>query len=74
MKHDTVGNEVRVNDIVLVAQRDSNHLFRARVVKNTSKGMKCEIFDSPAKLKYMDGKIVQRLPNQIIKILDGNEI
>lgn len=78
MKQDIVGNEVWVNDIVLVTHKDSNNLFRARVIKDTQKGMKCEIFDAPDNYQYMIGKVLQRLPKQVIKIgtfdLDGCEI
>ena len=67
---DIVGKEVRIGDIVLVAHTDSNNLFHTKVVDIKPKRMKCMIFDAPKSYRYMNNKIVQRLPEQVIKILD----
>ena len=34
------------------------------------KRMKCMIFDAPKSYRYMNDKVVQRLPEQVIKISD----
>lgn len=67
---DIVGKEVRIDDTVLVAHTDSNNLFYARVVDIRPKIMKCMIFDAPKSYRYMNDKVVQRLPEQVIKISD----
>lgn len=65
---DIVGKEVRIGDIVLVAHTDSNNLFHAKVIDIRPKRMKCMIFDAPN--SYMNDTVVQRLPEQVIKISD----
>lgn len=73
---DIVKNEINVGDIVLLTCVDSNNLFRARVIKIMQKRIKCEIFNAPDGFKYMNDKIVLRLPEQVIKIgitIDINE-
>ena len=67
---DIVGKEVRISDIVLVGHADSNNLFHAKVIGITFKRMKCIIFDAPKSYRYMNDKVVQRLPEQVIKISD----
>lgn len=67
---DIVGKEVRIGDIVLVAYTDSNNLFHTKVVDIKHKRMKCMIFDAPKSYRYMNDKVVQRLPEQVIKISD----
>lgn len=67
---DIVGKEVRIGDTILVGHTDSNNLFYAKVIDIMPKRMKCRIFDSPGSYRYMDDKIVQRLPEQVIKIED----
>ena len=67
---DIVGKEVRIGDIVLVAHTDSNNLFHTKVVDIKPKRMKCMILDAPKSYRYMNDKIVQRLPEQVIKISD----
>ena len=69
---DIVGKEVRIGDIVLVAHTDSNNLFHAKVIGITlkSKRMKCMIFDAPKSYRYINDKVIQRLPEQVIKISD----
>ena len=67
---DIAGKEVRIGDIVLVGHTDSNNLFHTKVIGITFKRMKCMIFDAPKSYRYMNDKIVQRLPEQVIKILD----
>ena len=67
---DIVGKEVRIGDIVLVAHTDSNNLFHTKVVDIKPKRMKCMIFDAPKSYRYMNDKVVQRLPEQVIKISD----
>ena len=67
---DIVGKEVRIGDIVLVAHTDSNNLFHAKVVDIRPKRMKCMIFDAPNSYRYMNDTVVQRLPEQVIKISD----
>ena len=67
---DIAGKEVRIGDIVLVGHADSNNLFHAKVIGITSKRMKCIIFDAPKSYRYMNDKVVQRLPEQVIKISD----
>ena len=67
---DIVGKEVRIGDIVLVAHTDSNNLFHTKVVDIKPKRMKCMIFDAPKSNRYMNDKVVQRLPEQVIKISD----
>lgn len=67
---DIVGKEVRIGDAVLVGHTDSNNLFHAKVIGITFKRMKCMIFDAPKSYRYMNDKVVQRLPEQVIKISD----
>ena len=67
---DIVGKEVRIGDIVLVGHADSNNLFHAKVIDITFKRMKCIIFNAPKSYRYMNDKVVQRLPEQVIKISD----
>ena len=67
---DIVGKEVRIDDIVLVGHTDSNNLFHAKVIGITYKRMKCRIFNAPKSCRYMIDKVVQRLPEQVIKISD----
>ena len=67
---DIAGKEVRIGDIVLVGHTDSNNLFHTKVIGITFKRMKCMIFDAPKSYRYMNDKIVQRLPEQVIKISD----
>ena len=67
---DIVGKEVRIGDIVLVGHTDSNNLYHAKVIGITFKRMKCIIFDAPKSYRYMNDKVVQRLPEQVIKISD----
>lgn len=67
---DIVGKEVRIGDTVLVAHTDSNNLYHAKVIGITLKRMKCMIFDAPNSYRYMNDEVVQRLPEQVIKILD----
>ena len=67
---DIVGKEVIIDDIVLVGHTDSNNLFHAKVIGITYKRMKCMIFDAPKSYRYMNDKVVQRLPEQVIKISD----
>ena len=67
---DIVGKEVRIGDIVLVGHTDSNNLFHAKVIGITFKRIKCIIFDAPKSYRYMNDKVVQRLPEQVIKISD----
>ena len=67
---DIVGKEVRIGDIVLVGHADSNNLFHAKVIGITYKRMKCMIFNAPKSCSYMIDKVVQRLPEQVIKISD----
>ena len=67
---DMAGKEVRIGDIVLVGHADSNNLFHAKVIGITFKRMKCIIFDAPKSYRYMNDKVVQRLPEQVIKISD----
>lgn len=67
---DIVGKEVRIDDTVLVGHTDSNNLFYAKVIDIMPKRMKCRIFDSPGSYRYIDDNIVQRLPEQVIKIED----
>ena len=67
---DIVGKEVRIGDIVLVAHTDSNNLFHTKVIDIKLKRMKCMIFDAPKSYSYMTDKVVQRLPEQVIKISD----
>ena len=67
---DIPGKEVRIGDIVLVDHTDSNNLFHAIVIGITFKRMKCIIFDAPNSYCYMNDKVVQRLPEQVIKISD----
>ena len=67
---DIVGKEVRIDDIVLVSHTDSNNLFHAKVIGITFKRMKCMIFDAPKSYRYMNDNVVQRLPEQVIKISD----
>ena len=67
---DIAGKEVRIGDIVLVGHADSNNLFHAKVIGITFKRMKCIIFDAPKSYRYMNDKVVQRLPEQVIKISD----
>lgn len=56
--------------MVLVAHTDSNNLFHAKVIDIRPKRMKCMIFDAPNSYRYMNDKVVQRLPKQVIKISD----
>ena len=65
-----VGKEVRIGDTVLIAHTDSNNLYHAKVIGITLKRMKCMIFDAPKSYRYMNDKVVQRLPEQVIKISD----
>ena len=67
---DITNREVRIGDIVLVAHTDSNNLFHTKVVDIRPKRMKCMIFDAPNSYRYMNDKVVQRLPEQVIKISD----
>ena len=67
---DIVGKEVRIGDTVLVAHADSNNLYHAKVIGITLKRMKCMIFDAPKSYRYLNDKVVQRLPEQVIKISD----
>ena len=67
---DIVGKEVRIDDTVLVGHTDSNNLFYAKVIDIMPKRMKCRIFDAPNSYRYMNDKVVQRLPEQVIKITD----
>lgn len=67
---DIAGKEVRIGDIVLVGHTDSNNLFHAKVIGITYKRMKCMIFNAPKSYRYMNDKVVQRLPEQVIKITD----
>ena len=67
---DIVGKEVRIGDIVLVAHTDSNNLFHTKVIDIKPKRMKCMIFNAPKSCRYMIDKVVQRLPEQVIKISD----
>ena len=67
---DITGKEVRIGDIVLVGHTDSNNLYHAKVIGITLKRMKCMIFDAPKSYRYMNDKVVQRLPEQVIKISD----
>ena len=67
---DIVDKEVRIGDIVLVAHTDSNNLYHAKVIGITLKRIKCIIFDAPNSYRYMNDKVVQRLPEQVIKISD----
>lgn len=67
---DIAGKEVRIGDIVLVGHTDSNNLYHAKVIGITLKRMKCMIFDAPKSYRYMNDKVVQRLPEQVIKISD----
>lgn len=67
---DIVGKEVRIGDTVLIAHTDSNNLYHAKVIGITLKRMKCMIFDAPKSYRYMNDKVVQRLPEQVIKISD----
>ena len=67
---DIVGKEVRIGDTLLVAHTDSNNLFNAKVIDIGPKRMKCIIFDAPNSYRYMSDKVVQRLPEQVIKISD----
>ena len=67
---DIAGKEVRIGDIVLVGHTDSNNLFHAKVIGITFKRIKCIIFDAPKSYRYMNDKVVQRLPEQVIKISD----
>ena len=67
---DIVGKEVRIGDIVLVAHTDSNNLFHTKVIDIRPKRMKCMIFDAPNSYRYMNDTVVQRLPEQVIKISD----
>lgn len=67
---DIVGKEVRIDDTVLVAHTDSNNLFNAKVIDIGPKRMKCMIFDASKSYRYMNNKVVQRLPEQVIKISD----
>lgn len=67
---DIVGKEVRIGDIVLVGHTDSNNLFHAKVIDIKPKRMKCMIFDAHKSYRYMNDKVVQRLPEQVIKISD----
>ena len=67
---DIVGKEVRIDDTVLVGHADSNNLFHAKVIGITFKKMKRIIFDAPKSYRYMNDKVVQRLPEQVIKISD----
>ena len=67
---DIVGKEVRIGDIVLIGHADSNNLFHAKVIGITYKRMKCMIFDALKSYRYMNDKVVQRLPEQVIKISD----
>ena len=66
---DIVGKELRIGDTVLVAHTDNN-LYHAKVIGITFKRMKCMIFDAPKSYRYMNDKVVQRLPEQVIKISD----
>ena len=67
---DIVGKEVRIGDTVLVAHTDRNNLFHAKVIGITLKRIKCMIFDASTSCRYMIDKVVQRLPEQVIKISD----
>ena len=67
---DIAGKEVKIGDIVLVGHTDSNNLFHAKVIGITFKRIKCIIFDAPKSYRYMNDKVVQRLPEQVIKISD----
>ena len=67
---DITNKEVKIGDTVLVAHTDSNNLFHAKVIGITFKRMKCIIFDAPKSYRYMIDKVVQRLPEQEIKISD----
>ena len=67
---DIVGKEVRIGDTVLIAHTDSNNLYHAKVIGITLKRMKCMIFDAPKSYRYMNDKVVKRLPEQVIKISD----
>lgn len=67
---DIVGKEVRIDDTVLVSHTDSNNLFNAKVIDIGPKRMKCMIFDASKSYRYMNNKVVQRLPEQVIKISD----
>ena len=67
---DIVGKEVRIGDVVLVAHKDSNNLFHTKVIDIKPKRIKCMIFDAPEGYHYMNDKVVQRLPEQVIKISD----
>ena len=67
---DIVGKEVRIGDTVLVGHTDSNNLFHAKVIDIRPKRMKCMIFGALKSYSYMNDKVVQRLPEQVIKILD----
>ena len=66
---DIVGKELRIGDTVLVAHTDNN-LYHAKVIDIKPKRMKCMIFDAPKSYRYMNDKVVQRLPEQVIKISD----
>ena len=65
---DITNKEVKIGDTVLVAHTDSNNLFHAKVIGITYKRMKCMIFNVPKSCRYMIDKVVQRLPEQVIKI------
>ena len=67
---DITNKEVRIGDTVLVAHTYSNNLFHAKVIDIRPKRMKCMIFDAPNSYRYMNDKVVQRLPEQVIKISD----
>lgn len=70
VKTDITNKEVRIGDIVLVAHTDSNNLFHTKVIDIRPKRMKCMIFDAPNSYRYMNDTVVQRLPEQVIKISD----
>lgn len=65
---DIADKEVRIGDIVLVGHTDSNNIFHAKVIDIRPKRMKCIIFNAPKSYRYMNDKVVQRLPEQVIKI------
>lgn len=67
---DRLNQPLNIHDLVLVAHTDSNNLFHTKVIDIKPKRMKCMIFDAPKSYRYMNDKVVQRLPEQVIKISD----
>jgi len=68
MKKDISGFDVKKGYVVLLATTDSNNLLHAKIIKETTASLMCEIFDAPDGYRWLNGKVVRRKPEQVIVI------